>query len=455
MLTKRDVRAAIGWTGLILVLPLGGAILYLLLGVNRIQRRASTLGVPRPPGRDTGPEAWRVLRESCVDGEAEHLLGLARFVDRSVSGALAAGNAIRCYGTGRDAYAAMLAAIENADRSIALATYIFGNDEAGRPFRDALRQAVRRGVAVRVLVDAVGDRYSWPSMVRALRRAGIPARRFLPTRWPWRMPYANLRNHRKLLVVDGRTAFTGGMNIRAGHLADRAGDPTKAIQDLHFRVEGPVVASLLEVFAHDWTFATAEILQGPAWYPPLEARGSVVARAVADGPDEDFLALHWTLRGALAHARERVRIVSPYFLPDAGLISALAVAARRGVDVEILIPERNNLKLVQWASTAQLWQVIEAGCRVCLTSPPFDHTKLMVVDGTWTLLGSANWDPRSLRLNFELDVECYDPVLGAHLEEVIATKRARAREVSLADVDGRRLPIRLRDSITRLFAPYL
>jgi cardiolipin synthase len=150
-----------------------------------------------------------------------------------------------------------------------------------------------------------------------------------------------------------------------------------------------------------------------------------------------------------------VRIVTPYFLPDAGLITALSVAAMRGVAVDVVLPSRGNLPLVQWAQTAQLWQVLDRGCRVWTTPPPFDHTKLMVVDSAWTLFGSANWDPRSLRLNFELDVECYDPDLAARAEALAEARIARAHEVTLAVVDARPLRVKLRDGAARLLSPYL
>ena len=172
--------------------------------------------------------------------------------------------------------------------------------------------------------------------------------------------------------------------------------------------------------------------------------------------DEHFERLRITLLAAIASARLSVMVVTPYFLPDAAIVTALNVAALRGVEVDILLPAKSNLPIVQWASTAQLWQVLERGCRVWLTPPPFDHTKLTVVDRAWVLFGSSNWDPRSLRLNFEFDVECYDCELAEKLQQWLRAERLReARPVKLADVDGRRLPMRLRDGLARLLSPYL
>jgi cardiolipin synthase len=220
-------------------------------------------------------------------------------------------------------------------------------------------------------------------------------------------------------------------------------------------VAGPVVAHLQETFVLDWEFCTGEKIEGEAWFPCLSPQGSVLARGIADGPDLDFDKIRLTIHCGIDCAHRSINIVTPYFLPDQTLIVALTVAAMRGVEVNILIPEINNQKLVQWACMAQLWQVLQRGCKVWLTPPPFDHTKIMLVDDVWSMIGSANWDPRSLRLNFEFNLECYDLQLASQLHKLVQTKRQRARQITLADVDGRPLAIRLRDGVARLATPYL
>ena len=255
------------------------------------------------------------------------------------------------------------------------------------------------------------------------------------------------------MVVDGTIGFTGGINIDERNCQE--GQPRHPVRDLHFRVTGPVAAQFQEAFADDWVFATGELLQGEPWFSAVEPEGPVLARGIPDGPDNNFETVRLTLLGALACARSSVLVVTPYFLPDASLIAALNVTALRGVHVDLVLPLKNDLALVQWASTALLGQLLERGCRVWLSPPPFDHTKLMLVDELWTLLGSANWDPRSLRLNFEFNVECYDRELATSLADLVRSKIQRSRPLSLADMDGRSLPIRLRDGVARLFSPYL
>jgi cardiolipin synthase len=450
LLQKRDTRAATIWLGVIWSLPALGPLLYLALGVNRIRRRAIQLGVHKTLSRPV-PEN---LGEPEHDG-AEHLKHIARVVSRIATQPLTAGNKIEPLVNGDAAFPAMLAAIEAAKKSISLGSYIFDNDATGAKFVGALERAMKRGVAVRVLIDSAGIRYSWPPITFKLRRAKIPFAKFLPTLLltPWRVATINLRNHRKSLVVDGEIAFTGGMNIRHGNVL--AEKPAHPVQDLHFRVEGPVVAELQEVFANDWAFTTEEILVGDVWFPEMKESGDIIARVIPDGPDADFENARWTLLAALAEAQTSVKIVTPYFLPDNALVTALNLAALRGVQVDIILPAKNNLPFVHWASRAMWWQVLERGCRVWLTPPPFDHSKLMVVDGHWVLFGSANWDTRSLRLNFELNVEGYGREFAREMEKIIAQKMSAAREMTLAEVDSRSIAARLRDALARLFSPYL
>lgn len=450
VLYKRDLRAAAGWTAIIIAVPVIGAGLYWLLGINRVQRKASALyrthkRIYRPPAeRRAGLE---------VLGPATNLARLARLMDRLTVFPLAAGNKVRALRNGDAAYPEMLDAIEGATSTIALNTYIFDRDGIGMRFVLALGRAVARGVEVRVLVDAVGARYSFPTIMRPLRLNGVRAARFNRTLLPWRWTYANLRSHRKLLIVDGQRAFTGGLNIRDGHLVDTR--PRRPVVDLHFVVEGPVVEQMAVAFAEDWLFVTRERLDGPGWFPVLPPCGGTFARAILDGPDDDLDKLRWTVLGALACAKRDVVIVTPYFLPEADLLAALSLAVLRGVRVTVFIPENNNQWLVKWACDALLPQVLEWGVRVFRIGGPFDHTKVMVVDGTWVLFGSANLDPRSLRLNFELCVEAYSEELARDIDDLIADKRGRSTEVTLAAHEARSIFARLRDGFARLFVPYL
>lgn len=455
VLNKRDIRAAIGWTALAWFAPLLGVLAYSVLGINRINRAGTRLGLSdamrENPEFQPSDDELEYAKKSLE--EYPNLAGLARAGAALSSRPLLPGNHVQCLLDGDEAYPAMIKAIDGAERSIGLLSYIFDSDRAGQQFFDALVRAKDRGIEVRVIIDDVGTRYSKENMVTRLSEAGINAASFLPTSG-WRMRrFSNMRNHRKILVVDGRIGFTGGTNIREAHCLKL--DPEGPTQCLHFQFEGPVVAHLKEVFVTDWAFTTGEKLTGSDWFPDLNRAGSVWARGVAHGPDEDFETLSKLIFAALSSARERVRIVSPYFLPDSRLMEALSVAALRGVSVEIYLPSDNNVKIVEWAAAAQLGQILENGCRVFVTKPPFDHTKLTLVDDAWALVGSTNWDPRSLRLNFEFNVECYHPSLTEQLHAIVDTKAVGRKELTLADLENRSLLTKLRDGLARLFSPYL
>jgi cardiolipin synthase len=284
-----------------------------------------------------------------------------------------------------------------------------------------------------------------------LRRAGVPAGRFMHSPMPWRMSFLNLRTHKKILVVDGTLGFTGGINISDQNVL--AGAPAKPVQDTHFRIEGPVVAQLVEAFARDWSFVADEELSGPAWFPPLEPRGTALARVVTAGPDEDLEKVEFAVLQAIACARRSIRLMTPYFLPEQQVVNALSLAAMRGVTVDVITPERSDHRLVDWALRANVGPLLRDGVRMWRSPPPFRHSKLLVVDGEWSLIGSSNWDMRSFRLNFELCVEVYDRALAAVLETMLAEYRQHRLE--LDELRARGLPRRLGDAGARLLLPYL
>ncbi len=412
VLWKRDMRAVIGWVGMAWLAPVVGPLAYLGFGINRIQRRAIALKVREQTAwkPDASLSELALRRADELAAINPRLQGLARLGENLNGRPLLPGNQVVTLVNGDQAFPEMLAAIDRAERSVALASYIFDSDRVGEMFFSALGRALGRGVQVRVLIDHVGASYSRPKMIRRLQQAAIPTSAFLPTRVPRSAKYANLRNHRKILVIDGAVAFAGGTNIREGHWL--ALNPDYPVQCVHFRLEGPVVAQLQEAFAIDWVFSSGESLQGEAWFPTLQNQGEIWARGVPDGPDEDFEKITHTLLGALASATQSVQIVTPYFLPQAPLTDALNVTALRGVDVDIVVPRTSNLPIVQWASTANFWQLLEKGCRIHLSEAPFDHSKLMVVDRMWSLIGSTNWDPAQPASEFRVQRRVLRPDAG-------------------------------------------
>ena len=446
LINKRDPRSALGWILTSMAVPFFGPLFYWGMGVNRIHSRAKRWQ------REAGEAASYPVQPAAsapLPTELYYLKELRSLSDRVVSTELWPGNTILPLENGEGAYPAMIAAIEKGVSTIHLCTYIFDGDETGKRFVTALARAADRGVEVRVIVDSLGEKYSRPTARELLKGSSVQFRSFLPLRPGG---YLNLRNHRKILVVDGTVGFTGGMNIGNRHLV--SGRPP-VVKDLHFQVLGPVVADLQRTFLDDWRFAKGELLTGERFFPELPPAGSALVRAVSDGPDKEFRKLHWIILGALSCARKQVTIVTPYFIPDRPLITALVTAALRGVAITLVLPEVNNLPYVQWASRSYLWELLQQGVRIYSQPAPFVHTKFMVVDRSWSLIGSANLDPRSLRLNFELDLEVYDLQFARLLEERCAAAVAASREITLAEMDGRSLPVKIRDAAAKLFSPYL
>lgn len=457
-MTKEEVRAAIGWVGVIILSPVIGAVIYAVAGINRIRR--SSISSQRAFLHEIGQDHFMRF-----DASAENILAHfeKRFVamktlgDRVSRCRLTTGNDIAMLQSGDEAYQAMLDAIGGAKRSILVETYIFDRDKIGLRLANALIAAVKRGVKVRVLIDSVGARYSIPSIVGYLAKHGVKVDVFNGNIIiGLRLPYANLRTHRKIMIVDGNVAFTGGMNIRAGFSAEIVGEDNA--RDTHFRLTGPIVTDLFHIASEDWRFTTKEVLSGEPWLiatPEKHAGEPVFIRAVPSGPDRSVEANHRMLMGAFSIAQTRIRIMSPYFLPDRELISALVTAARRGVEVDIVVPAINNLKLVDRAMTAQFDQILKGHCRIWRASGNFNHSKLLAIDGLWAYVGSSNLDPRSLRLNFEVDLEVMDAQFASEVEGLIEMAMASAKPVLLQSLRARSFWVRLLDRIIWLGSPYL
>ena len=452
LLHKREPSAALGWMSVCLMFPFVGPTLYFLFGINRVHTRARKL---RPWVRavaaaenDIVPEDPALLDLHVPPEFKAH----ARISYAVTHRPLVGGNRIDILHNGEQAYPAMLQSIESARHYVYLSSYIFEVNRSGRQFVDALAAAVARGVQVRVLLDGVGDLYWWPRASGVLRRRGVRVARFLTPRLIPPAVHFNLRNHRKILVSDGTAAFTGGMNIGDRHLAGNSGNAARVV-DVHFRFAGPVVAQIEQVFAEDWRFVTGEQL--PASPLPAAHNTPAICRTIVEGPDEDMDKLPMILVGAVSAARERVWIMTPYFLPPRELIAALQAAALRGVEVNIVLPARNNLRFVHWATCNMLGELINTGVHVYYQPPPFVHTKLFLVDDHYAQIGSANLDARSLRLNFELVTEIYDQPFAAQLAEHFERVRAESTRLSRAALSRRSLARRVRDALAWLFSPYL
>lgn len=433
---KKNGSSAIIWIAISWLSPFLGPFLYLVLGINRIQNSFGKIKKTKTP-----------MDKAYIQKDLQQYQNHFALMEMITQEPMISNNCITALVPAPKAFESMLSAIENAKTSITISTYIFDRDEIGLQFINALENAKNRGVEVRVLIDAIGSRYSFFSTYTLLKKRGIPCAKFSRNLWIWHMPYINLRNHRKIMVVDGIMGFTGGINIRSSQKHD--------MLDTHFKVDGWVVRELQNAFCDDWFHTTKERLEGEKWFGQCSASGDVSARCVLDGPDENFDTLRMTFSSLIMHAKNKIRIVTPYFLPDPTLLHLLCLKARSGVQVQIVIPSKNNLLLVQWAMVHGLEELLESGCEIFHTPPPFDHSKLLSVDDTISLIGSANWDARSLFLNFEIVLECFGESLHQQIQQLIDQKLIAAKGYTLENHRQRSIFQAYRSKFAYLFAPYL
>ncbi|HEY3488225.1 MAG TPA: cardiolipin synthase [Gammaproteobacteria bacterium] len=453
LLHKRTSQAALGWIATCILFPIVGPVLYFFFGINRVFSRAKKMWEESLPAQipAADPQKALQLQQQNIALPLE-FSELAAFFNAVTNNALLPDNHIEALHNGEQAYPAMLAAIRQARHCVYLSTYIFRGDRSGTEFIDALVAAQARGVEVKVLIDGYGDLYYFPRASVQLRERGINIKHFLPFMLMPLSAYINLRTHRKILTVDGSIAFTGGMNIGDHHLAAHTFNKRRVI-DIHFRLTGPIVAQLEAVFLRDWAFITRQpvaptrITHAPA--------GAAICRAVTDGPNEDVDKITLSLVSAVSAAHHSVSIMTPYFLPPRELIGVLQAAALRGIDVNVILPAKNNLFYVHFATRSMLWELLQHGVKVYYQPPPFVHSKLFLIDDRYAQIGSANLDPRSLRLNFEIMVEIYDAKFTQQMAAHFNAVKQQSMPITLADVDNRPLMTRLIDASFWLFSPYM
>ena len=442
---KKDSRAALGWLMFIISAPILGAGIYLLLGLNRIQRKAVKL--------DLGVKLN--LKKNKSDEELDQTIKSILKVGESLSySPFCAIDSIIPLNSGDEAYPQMLKSIKNAKSSISLYSYIFHVDSVGQEFIDALGEAKKRGVEICVLVDGVGSQATLRNLSSQMEKLNIDFYVFLPVLW--RPRYVNLRNHRKILVVDAAIAFTGGLNIAEIYWPSRS--KNEKVLDFHFKFEGSIVNYIQAIFADDWYYCSDQTLHGPLWFRPIENKthgSSQFARVVVGGPGVDNEKIQWHFINIINQAKKNIRIASPYFLPSGAISTALISAAQRGVIVDIIIPLESDHSLIAWATQACLHDLLTYGCRIWYSPPPFDHSKLFIVDENCLSIGSANWDVRSLRLNFEMNIEVYSIELAENLINVFETKKNFSKIYTVKNYEDRSLFVKLRGGLARLASPYL
>ena len=460
IMQRKEPTATLAWVLTIIFLPGFGAIFYLWFGFGRIERRVrerQRSNERLAPSLHTLERTlinFKIVPENNVD-QSVHT-DLVKVAENIGAFAVTRGNSIKLVTDPEAVFADLEEAIKSARDSIHMEYYIYRRDATGKRIRDLLITAARRGVEVRLLVDGVGSWSIGDLFTAPLLQAGAAFARYLPVTFLGRPWHWNLRNHRKLTIIDGTIGYIGSLNI-GNEYRERKG-ATSDFYDYQISCEGPVVQQLQEVFAGDWFFATGENLVKERYFPLPVRHGTTLAQIVGGGPDQPRFALHEMTCAAIQSARTSVKIMTPYFIPDQALLIALHTAALRGVRVEIILPRRMlsaHERIVRLAGRSYYEDLLSYGIRLFEYLPGFLHTKSIIVDSAWASVGTANMDIRSFRLNFEVNLNLYSAELASVLERNFAESKAECEEIVLEAFKTRPLSERCLENTLRILSPIL
>ena len=447
VLERRSPVATLAWILALAWLPAVGILIYYFIGPRRLQRRR----MRRAASQKMVETALTAIEDETDDPARTEL---ARLIVGAGEAAPLRAERVELLGEGKDCFEAMLRAIADAKHHVHLTYYIWYPDRIGARFRDALIAKAKEGVEVRLLLDWIGAYPTTQKFLAPLEAAGGKVAWFNPVSLTRLRPrYTNFRTHRKIVVCDGDVGFVGGMNVSEEQTTEFHGD--RAWRDAHLRIDGSAVRALARVFVEDWHYATGEVPNGPAYLKRASARGDELVQIVASGPDADVYAIHKAYFAAIATAHRRVLITTPYFVPDEPIVSALVTAAMRGVDVQVMVPASGDSMLVDLAARSYFPELVSAGVKIYEYLPRFVHSKTMVVDDDLAIVGSANMDNRSFRLNFEICAVVYGAAFTAKLAAVFEDDRSECREVKPKQIRNERLVQRLGEATARLFSPML
>ena len=444
---NRNPLKTLPWIIVLVFAPVVGLVFYFFFGQNLSKQRIIS--------RRTRKRITMQLEEAHDDGRPdipdEHL-PLARLLAATIHSVPLYGSRITPYTDGKSKMEALLAEIARAKHHIHIQYYIFCDDTTGCRLRDALVAKARQGVEVRILYDDVGCSGVKKSFFEGMRREGIEAFAFLHVKFPLFTSKVYYRNHRKIAVIDGCVGFIGGMNI-----ADRyvRGTEWGSWRDTHFRIEGSGAAGLQASFLSDWSATTKRHIAGAEYYPAAERHTDDILQIVPSGPFGKWRALLQADSYAVSNARKRIWIQTPYYLPSDVLNSALQVAALAGIDVRLMLPARSDSKVVDLASHSYLDDMMKAGVKILFYKPGFLHSKLLIIDDSLTVIGSANMDFRSFEHNFEVNAFVYDREFTARMAGVFEDDASRCHALTPGEWFNRPRPRRWAESLMRVFSPLL
>jgi cardiolipin synthase len=455
ILEKRSPFKTAAWIMVLVLLPVIGLIFYLFFGQEyRKQKLFSRRGIKALTRfRRVTSRQLRLLQklEYQLPQSASNSLKIISLLINNSHALLTTGNQLKILNNGKRTMDSLFEALEEAGHHIHLEYYIIENDHIGNRLKEILIRKRSEGVEVRIIIDDVGSWGLGPEYIGELKQAGVEIWSFMEVRFPRLTGRVNYRNHRKIAIVDGKIGFTGGINI-----ADRYLDGLPGIgpwRDTHLRIEGDAVACLQVVFAADWYFVTGENLWGNTYFRPFTEEPGVPVQISACGPDSDWDSISQAIFTGIAGAQKEVFLVTPYLMPPNAITVALKTAALGGVDVRIIIPERSDAHIPRWCSFSYVEELLEAGVRIFFYQRGFIHSKLVMIDGAFSSVGTANLDFRSLETNFEVNAFVYDERITKQLIAYFGVDLRNSREILLSEWKKRPWYNKTRESLAYFISP--
>lgn len=455
ILEKRSPFKTIAWILVLLLVPIIGLVFYLFFGQEyRKQKLFSRRGVKSLRKiRKLSTKQLRQIEHTHLQLSPEVLekKNLIRLLLNNSDSLLTTGNECKILNNGTETFSAIFHAIKNAKHHIHLEYYIIDNDKIGNQLIDLLIQKSREGIEVRIIVDDVGSWDLKEPFFRKLRESGIEIYPFMEVRFPRLTSRVNFRNHRKILIVDGKIGFTGGMNV-----ADRYIEGKPKIgpwRDTHLQITGDAVATMQVIFAADWYFVINENLTGEKYFSPLTEENGTPVQISASGPDSDWENIEQAYISAILSAKDYVYLTTPYLMPPQTIVTALKTAALSGVDVRIIIPEKSDAIVPKWCSFSYVEPFLEAGIKIYFYQKGFIHSKTLMIDNIFSTIGTTNLDFRSLETNFEINAFIYERKFTRNLLRHFINDLRNSREIKLAEWTKRPWQDKLRESLAHIVSP--
>jgi len=452
---KRDPAKTSTWVLLLITLPILGLLLYIVFGQNRRKEKLFS----RKEIQDieqieylSHRQIIRFKKKTDVQAKlAEHSSIITLLLNNSKA-LLTEMNDVSIFHSGKEAFDSIISSLYAAKSSIHIEFYIISNDKIGNRIKNILITKAKEGVKVRVLFDDVGS-WSLPKRyVRELKEAGVEIHPFMEVRFPLLTSKVNYRNHRKVVVIDGKIGYLGGMNI-----ADRYIEGTRRLgqwSDTMLKIVGEAVHSLQVIFLIDWFFVTGDVVkEREMYFPKPQVSAFHPLQIVTSGPDSDWASIMQAFFHAITRAKNHIYISTPYFIPNESILTALKTSALSGVDIKLILPGKSDSTVVYWSSLSYVAELLEAGINIYLYQDGFNHSKIMMIDSSIAMVGSANMDIRSFEDNFEVAAFIYDETITQKLERNFKANLSKCKHITLDIWNARPLKSSFKESLARLISP--